>query len=383
MKKQKCKILIIGANEFQNQLIIRAKERNIETHVFAWECGDIGENNADYFYPISITEKEKILEKAIEINPDGVLSIGSDLANITVNYIANNLQLVGNSEKCLLMSTNKFEMRKTMKENSIPSPEYMHVNKQINLEAIEVKYPCIVKPVDRSGSRGIAKVYNFYELKSALEQAIDISFSKEALIEEYVEGREYSVECISENGNHTILAITEKFTTGEPNFIEIGHMQPARMTVKYENKVKKVVLKLLESINLKNGASHTELKIDEDGNIKVIEIGSRMGGDCIGSDLVPISTGYNFIDMCIDISINKKIKIEMNSEPKVSLVRFIFNNEDLEKLEKIKMDNSDKIHRISKIENIDNRKITDSSYRFGYFILKCNSTEEGLSILND
>ena len=69
------KVAIIGASELQNPLILKAKEMGYETHVFAWECGDIGEKTADYFYPISITEKEEILEKCKEINVDAVCTI--------------------------------------------------------------------------------------------------------------------------------------------------------------------------------------------------------------------------------------------------------------------------------------------------------------------
>lgn len=64
------KLVIIGANDFQNQLILKAKSLGYETHVFAWEDGAVGKDNADYFYPISIIEKDKILEKCKEIKPD-------------------------------------------------------------------------------------------------------------------------------------------------------------------------------------------------------------------------------------------------------------------------------------------------------------------------
>lgn len=61
------KLVIIGANDFQNQLILKAKSLGYETHVFAWEDGAVGKDNADYFYPISIIEKDKILEKCKEL----------------------------------------------------------------------------------------------------------------------------------------------------------------------------------------------------------------------------------------------------------------------------------------------------------------------------
>ena len=77
------KLAVIGASYLQLPLIRRAKQMGIETHVFAWECGDVGETEADYFYPISIIEKDEILETCIKIGVDGICSIASDLAVLT------------------------------------------------------------------------------------------------------------------------------------------------------------------------------------------------------------------------------------------------------------------------------------------------------------
>ena len=101
------KLVIIGANDFQNQLILKAKSLGYETHVFAWRDGAIGESTADYFYPISIVEKEEILEKCREIKPDGICSIASDLATITVNYVAEKLGLACNATAFTNIQTNK------------------------------------------------------------------------------------------------------------------------------------------------------------------------------------------------------------------------------------------------------------------------------------
>ena len=88
-------------------LIKKAKALGYETHVFAWKEGAVGAKYADYFYPISIVEKEEILEKCKEIKPDAVLSVASDLATITVNYLTEKLGLTGNSLECTKISTNK------------------------------------------------------------------------------------------------------------------------------------------------------------------------------------------------------------------------------------------------------------------------------------
>lgn len=121
------KIAIIGASELQNPLILKAKEMGFETHVFAWQDGSVGEKTADYFYPISIVEKDMILEKCREIKPEAVVSIASDLANITVNYLSHKLGLISNSEKSVLISTNKSEMRKALAAGGVYTPQFKKV----------------------------------------------------------------------------------------------------------------------------------------------------------------------------------------------------------------------------------------------------------------
>ena len=81
------KLAIIGASYLQEPLIQKAKSMGLETHVFAWAAGDVGEKSADHFYPISIVEKEQILKTCQEIDVDGICSIASDLAMLTVNYV--------------------------------------------------------------------------------------------------------------------------------------------------------------------------------------------------------------------------------------------------------------------------------------------------------
>lgn len=368
---EKKKIVIIGANDFQNQLILKAKEKGYETHVFAWREGAIGEKTADYFYPISIVEKDQILEKCININPCGIVSIASDLASITVNYVAEKMNLVGNGIESSRIATNKYLMRKAFEKRGDPSPRSYRSDEITEQILDTLVFPLIVKPVDRSGSRGITKIENQSMLEEAVEIAEKQSFESKAVIEEFVEGDEYSVEYVSFEGKHYFLAITQKFTTGSPHYIETGHMQPANVDDDILKNTKKVVEHALDTLNIRYGASHSEIKIDTNGVIKIIEIGGRMGGDCIGSDLVRISTGYDFVDMVIDIACGLKPIFKKVCEPKVAKIHFIFDNDDLEKLERLKKTNPGIIYRISDIQPISaDHNVVDSSTRYGYYITR-------------
>lgn len=367
MKKN---IAIIGASYFQLPLIKKAKEMGYTTHVFAWLANDVGEIEADVFHPISIVEKEEILKVCRQLKICGICSIASDLAIITVNYIADKMGLVGNSMISTMKSTNKYLMRIAFEENGDPSPKSILVNKIVDLSRLELEYPIIVKPTDRSGSRGIYKLETFKGLEEAVQVAMFESFEKKVLIEEFVEGQEYSVEHISYHGQHYFLALTLKYTTGAPHFIETGHLEPAPVDKNTLEKVKVVVAHALDTLEIENGASHAEIKIDDNGNIKIIEIGARMGGNCIGSDLVQYSTGYDFVKMVIQVACGEKPDFTQVCDPIAVESVFIFNNEDLKIFNELKENNPSELLKVADLhlEFIDG--ITDSSNRAGCYIRK-------------
>lgn len=361
------KIVIIGANDFQNQLILKAKEMGFETHVFAWKDGAVGADNADFFYPVSIVEVDQILEACKKIKPDAVASIGSDLANITVSRVAAGLGLPANSEECVRLSTNKYDMREAFANAGIPVPMFYKVDR-LEPYLFGLELPIIVKPTDRSGSRAITKITDFKDLPEAIEKAVEQSFEKRAIVEEYMEGDEYSYETISYKGKHTTLAVTKKYTTGAPHFIETGHLQPSGLSEQMLKKIEPVMFRALDALKVTDGASHGEFKITPDGKIRIIEIGSRMGGDCIGSDLVYLSTGYDFMEMVVDVACGKEPVLERRREPARAEIHFLFTLEDVEEMRRFQAEHPEKIYRISDLELEHAGHVTDSSTRIGYYI---------------
>lgn len=368
------KLAIIGASYLQVPLIKKAKEMGLETHVFAWAVGDIGETLGHYFYPISIVEKEEILQKCIEIGIDGICSIASDLAVVTVNYVASKMGLIGNGEDNTILSTNKHNMREAFFRNGDPSPRSMLVNSVEDINE-ELSFPVIVKPLDRSGSRGIYKIYQENELKDAIMNAEACGFIKQALIEEYAEGTEYSVECVSYRGKHHFLAMTLKYTTGSPRFVETGHLEPAPVSEELIEQVKQVVFHALDSLKVSYGASHSEVKIDELGNINIIEIGSRMGGDFIGSSLVYHSTGVDFVKAVIDVALGKEPDLASKFPGKNVGVHFICSGGDLSDYNRVMLEHPEYILEKDIPEKCNN-SIVDSSSRPGYFIIQADDRDE-------
>jgi len=366
------KLAILGASYLQLPLVEKANKMGIETHCFAWDDeAAVCKHFAHFFYPISVLEKELILKKCQEIQISGITTIATDIVVPTISYVAENLNLVSNSYESSIISTNKTEMRKAFLKGNCSIPKFIETNtNQIVLN--DFNLPLIVKPIDRSGSRGVTKIDAREAISLAISLAIEESFQKKAIIEEFIEGDEVSVEAISWKGEHFILTITDKITTGAPNFVELAHHQPSRLSLEIQEKIKSETIKCLNALNIKFGASHSEFKITADGDVYVIEVGARMGGDFIGSHLVALSTGYDFLKGVIDVALNQ-FDIPILKEKKYSGVYFLCK--ETEKIiNYFESNNSFDIQKEFFNKNL--KKITNSNDRSGYIIYQSNQRIE-------
>ena len=364
------KIVIIGASYLQRPLVEKTKEMGLYTICFAWAEGAVCKDIVDEFYPISIVDKEEILKVCQEKQINGICTIASDVAAPTVAYVAEKMGLVSNSYKSAVNANNKYAMREAFTKAGVLCPLFKCVEDS-NIDTIEsikqnMNLPLIVKPADRSGSLGVAKIIEWEELKSAIDFALDCSFKKQVMVEEFIEGREISVEFISYKGTHYPLQITDKVTTGAPHFVELEHHQPSTLSKEKFEEIYKITNEALNALGINNGASHSEYKITEDGRVYVIEIGGRMGGDFIGSDLVKLSTGYDFVKGVIDVALGTFAEPKI-TESKYSGVYFLCK--ETEHLLPI-LQKANTISEIVSYEQTDTelRNITCSSDRSGYMI---------------
>ncbi|MCF8296584.1 MAG: ATP-grasp domain-containing protein [Bacteroidales bacterium] len=358
------RLAIIGASYLQLPLVRKAKEMGIETHCFAWEDGAVCKDEADFYYPISIIEKEQILEVCKAIQIDGITSIASDVAVPTVCFVAEKLGLTTNSYKESLITTDKYLMRLRFTEYNVLSPRYVIANENYSLEGLN--FPLIIKPTDRSGSRGVIKVKSESEVMAAVDRAKKESFKRNAIIEEYVMGSEVSVETISWQGKHFILAITDKVTTGEPYFVEIEHHQPSQLSENIQRKINTITLNALDALNIKFGASHSEFIITEKEEVYAVEVGARMGGDFIGSSLVQLSTGFDFVKGVIENALGIFTE-PVYTEQSCSGVFFICE-ETKHLLQIVQNSNFNKDIIEAELPDKELNKIQCSADRNGYFI---------------
>lgn len=285
----------------------------LRTICFAWAEGAVCKDICDVFYPVSITEKDEILRICREERIDGICTIASDVAAPTVAYVAEQMGLAGNSYEAACKAHDKHLMREALVAAEVDCPHFVVVAKEdthISSLTAHLSLPLIVKPSDRSGSLGVQKVTKREDLEPAVKEAQRVSLAGEALVEEFIEGREISVETISCQGTHYALQITDKVTTEAPHFVELAHHQPSDLPAAMQERIYGITRRALNALGLTSGASHSEYKITASGRVVVMEIGGRMGGDFIGSDLVQLSTGYDFLQGVIEVALGETIHPE-------------------------------------------------------------------------
>lgn len=363
------KLAIIGANVGQKPLVLKAKEMGIETHCFAWNKGNdiICSKLADYFHPISTNDKEQILEVCQQLQIDGIISISNDSYVPTVCYVAGKMGLTGNGYEDSLISTNKLRQREAFLKNGVNSPRFVVAGEKSDYSLLT--YPLIVKPTDRGGSTGVMKVEKEEDLKVAVEHAKKWSFTGEVIVEEYVSGAEATVDMISWKGTHYEIVVTDTETLGGPYFMKTGYHQPTRFCDDIRDKIIAEAKKAITALNIKYGASDIEVKVTEEGVVKIVEVNPRMGGDCTDT-LLRLSTGYDYLKAVINVALNQFEK-PVFSLNKYSGICFLSKEtEHLKKIIENRKDDPDIV--TAEIYNDELRYLQTVDERSGYFIYQSN-----------
>ena len=303
-------LLILGASELQIALINKGKSLGYNTIAIDMNNQAPGASVANEFYPISTIDSDKILLLAQEKKIVGIVTT-SDFPVRTVALVCKALGLHGVSVEVAEICTNKFLQREILKNDSFLYPRFQLIKNEAGLNPVfDWELPLIIKPIDSSASRGVQKITNISELADAYKHAFQNSKSKEVIVEEFIEGREYSVEILVQNNIVNIITITEKFTSGETDkfFVEEIHIVPADLDLENQKKLESEVTRFVNLIGLNNSAAHVEAKINSKG-VFIIEIAARLGGDFITTDLVPLATGVDMLKEIISISTGESIHV--------------------------------------------------------------------------
>lgn len=331
-------VLIFGVGPLQQSIINRAKLMGLYTVGIDPAEDAACRNVVDAFEIVGGQDYDGTCAVVEKYGIDAIVTAATDKPLVMMARIAEKYHFPFYSVETAQWSTDKFQMKQRFMEGGVPCAKGRLVKSVDEVEDFE--YPVIVKPRDNSGSRGVKLCRSKEELEASMNEALEVSKLDTVLVEEFIEGQEYSIEALHYNdlshspfvvsGNEPtansqqprakVIQFTEKKTTEFPYNVELGHIQPANISEENKQKIREIISKIGAALHFENCSSHTELKINDRG-IFVIETSPRLGGDYITSTLTPLSTGVNMEDELLKIALGEQI----NPQPEqiqFSSVRF-------------------------------------------------------------
>ena len=292
------KILIIGAGFLQSFVIRKAKSMGYKTLAVDANPEAVGFQYADEHAVINIVDEKACLEYARSEQIDGVLTAATDYGVLTAAYIAQEMHLPGLNYEVAKLIKNKYRVRKCLYEHQVDDTEQAYeVNKDTDLNELSKKiiFPVMVKPCDGSGSRGASRVDVADSFEIACKFAMDSSITHRATVETFIFGKEYGAESLVVNGEVHVLGIMRKWMTEPPYYAELGHAIPTDLPEAVEIKARQCVEKAIKALGVNFGSVNMDMLITPAGTVHIIDIGARMGGNMIGSCVIPYGTGVDYM----------------------------------------------------------------------------------------
>jgi len=264
-----------------------------------------GASQCDRFFPVDLKDTKGLVQIARDADPmpTGVFTAGTDFS-ASVAYVAQELHLPGTSYESALNASDKARMRGCFSSQHVPSPEFRELSSVTGAEeAVRgLGYPLVVKPVDNMGARGVQKVETAEGIAAAVEQSIRYSRSGRVVVEQFIPGREYSIDAIVWDGEITICGIAERHIYFPPAFIEMGHTIPAELSASIEGDLVDVFCRGVRALGISNGAAKGDIFHTGDGAV-IGEIAARLSGGYMSGWTYPYATGHEVTAAALNIAV--------------------------------------------------------------------------------
>lgn len=319
--------MVLAAGLLQIDVIEKAKSMGYYVLAVDGNPKAPGFNVADKAICADIVNEETMLKIARDEHVDGVIHPCSEVSMAVMGRINDELGLSGISREQAICATNKHLMRKAFEKGNAPSPKSILAQDAEDAWSRlqnEFDTDAILKPSRNSGSRGIAKVSRNMDKGDfirAYDEALSESRDHSVLIEQFIEGPEFSIEMIVWQGEIHVLTVTDKKTTGAPHFVELGHNQPSCFSDTDVETLKAAAVAGVRALGVNNCACHAEAKL-MNGKAYLMEVGARLGGDFISTELTHLSTGIDMVAAAIDVALGVEPDLSAKEEPKCVCIRY-------------------------------------------------------------
>ena len=279
---------------------------------------------ADRFLPISTMDKEAVLQAAREEQIDYILTACGDQPLSTMAYVSEALHLPTYlSQQDVRDLTNKCYMKEKMVRSGIPTAKHICVDRKWNRELLDFKFPLVVKPVDSNGSKGVKKVLVKEDLEPLLAEAFRHSLSGKAIVEEFKEGEELSVDVYVAGNEAKILSITasKKIKENKTSFTIIQSYYPA--PVYYDEAIiLHIIQQIVDAWHLHDTPLLVQMIVNGD-DYNVLEFSARMGG---GSKyyLIKALSGVDIMKVYVQMVMGQRPQVKPEKRYNNAIMSYVY-----------------------------------------------------------
>jgi len=376
------KALVLAGGFPQIALINELKSRNVFVILADYYEEPVAKKYADKFYQASTLDINAIEQIAKDEKVDFLITACTDQALLTVAWVSEKLGLPCYIDyETALNVTNKSYMKSVFEKNNISTARHV-VLKTLDESAVShLNYPLIVKPADCNSSKGVKKVLNFKELEVAYNVAVGYSRTNTAIIEEFIEGIEISVDIYVESGKANILAVSESEKVADKDkFVIFRGGYPVFGAEKVMQQIEKTAQQIVDAFGLKDCPMLMQV-ISDGKKIYVLEFSARTGGS-VKYILIKKASGFNVIKAVVDLTMGIKPHYE-KKEPEAKHLsnEFIYCNpgifDHLEGFEELKQTGILDDYYLFKWQGAQMGKVENSGDRIAGFTI-CGNTDEEL-----
>ena len=306
-------VLILGAGFMQKPAIESAKSLGYNTIVFDGNNAACCKSLCDEFYHIDLKNTDAIVKKAVELHANSplqaVFTAGTDFS-FAVASVAMACHLPSHTVDAAKNASDKILMRSCFSKHGVPSPQFIEVSKntaQGELDGFVEKqgYPIVVKPCDNMGGRGCRLVRTQDELQSALDDAIQQSKTSRAIVEQYMQGPEFSIDALVAHNEVTITGFADRHIFFPPYFIEMGHSMPTNIDAENYSALIKTFVAGIKALGLTHGAAKADIKLTKNGPM-IGEIAGRLSGGYMSGWTFPLASGLNLTKQALLLALGKE-----------------------------------------------------------------------------
>jgi len=311
MQEQKY-VLVLGAGLMQRPSIEAVKNLGYKAFVVDGNPNALCVPFADRFEPIDLKDKERLAKLAQSLGTElaAVFTAGTDFST-TVSYIAERCSLPAHTYEAAQNASNKVRMRECFKRADVSSPSFQEIERAKITAFLApdvfdaMQFPKVVKPVDNMGARGCRMIRSKQEFLPAVEDAVRASRTGRAILEDYMDGPEFSIDAIVYKNELTITGFADRHIFYPPYFIETGHTMPTNIAEEKRLELIGCFAKAVHALGLTCGAAKADIKYTDKGPM-VGEIAARLSGGYMSGWTYPYAADFDLTEQALLVALDKE-----------------------------------------------------------------------------